>query len=199
MALYRHLDPPTDLRCIQCHILKPTATESDWQYGWPRPRCRECRRENQRARQAILRTQEPYRTARNADTRRRYALAKQIAAGTVTPPTPKVPTDAEQAAAKLKAARVAYGRWKEREIRAGRMQRPPNINPYTGQPRPTGIEKIQRIAQKAEDAPRPRPPRWAELMQEAERLQALVKRRNQDSSPHPHAKASTQAATLKQR
>lgn len=184
MPIYRYQDPPTRRECRQCYETKPTATEFDWSLGWPRTKCKECRRENDRARYADRSAAQTHRDLLNAQRRQRYARAKLRAAALVTyaalcavdrqrvDAVAKKAQEAKKRAERLRAAKLTYGRWREREIRAGRMQRPPNVNPFTGKPRPTDDQIASRIAAKAEDAPRPQPPRWAELQAESDRVTA---------------------------
>lgn len=190
MPTYRYLEPPSARQCTQCHTMKPAADCFDWKHGWPRSYCKDCRRDNDRARYARKVSAPAGRDHINAQRRDRYARAKVNAAWlafySALPEAERARLDeglrktqeALKAAATLRDHRLAYGRWREREIREGRMQRPPNINPFTGKPRPTDDEKASKLASRAENGPRAAPPRWAALMAESDRLAALRRHRN---------------------
>lgn len=185
MPIYRYQEPPTKRQCRDCHVFKFTASQFDWVKGWPSTRCKDCRREHDQQRYRDKVADEAHREHLNAQRRARYRLAKERAAqaaayealpaherARVDEAARKAKEDLE-AAERLREAKVALGRWREREIRAGRMQRPPNVNPYTGKPRPTKEEREINAAQRTEDAPRPKPARWAALMAESEWLTAI--------------------------
>lgn len=184
MPTYRYLDPPAHRECRQCFTAKPTATDFDWRRGWPGPVCKECRRESHRQRYADRAFEQAHRDILNAQRRARYARAKEREAATAAraamSPTERLRAEADDkrrevarsVSERIREARLSYGRWREREIRAGRMQRPANVNPYTGDPRPTKEEREARKAQRQEDLPRPKPPRWAEMTAAYERWRA---------------------------
>lgn len=198
MPIYRYQEPPTKRQCRDCHAFKFTASQFDWVKGWPSTHCKECRREHDQRRYHDKVANQANREHMNAQRRARYRLAKERAAqaaaydalpaherARIDEAARKAKADLE-AAERLRAAKVAYGRWREREIRAGRMQRPPNVNPYTGKPRPTKEEQAQAAARRTEDAPRPAPPRWSELMQASKLMdsQRLAARRTAILHPH---------------
>lgn len=192
MPTYRFLDPPERRNCFQCCQTKATITEFDWVNGWPAARCKDCRRENHRNSYATKAAQQTHRDHLNAQRRARYARAKRkatsLAAYEALPEAERVRLDgialeaqeAREVAKSIREAKLTYGRWREREIRAGRMTRPPPINPYTGKPRPTKAEAREKRAIREEDAPRPKPPRWADLLAGSERL--TVERRARRSA-----------------
>lgn len=200
MPIYRYQEPPTKRQCLDCRVLKFTASQFDWVKGWPSTRCKDCRREHDQRRYRDKVADEANREHLNAQRRARYRLAKeraaQAAAYDALPAHERVRIDEAArkakedlgAAQRLREAKVALGRWREREIRAGRMQRPPNVNPYTGEPRPTKEERTLRLSQRDEDAPRPKPPGFAALVEKSNQVSA-ARRARQRTARLPWAKS----------